>query len=180
MGLQFQTHNQVFAREALPGVLCSLMEARDAGRPVTTSVALKVLPNAWRGIRGGTDVELLVVYNEACQDFLRGLPRETQEVLPDRRALRKDLAKFPLYSTRRALRKDLAKFPHFATFMQNGFHATALKASQVNLLAAHSEFVARANAQELKRLFDGGSAAGAAEQRRLSADPGQLLGTLAK
>merc|ERR1711971_1229382 len=124
MGLQFQTHNQVFAREALPGVLCSLMEARDAGRPVTTSVALKVLPNAWWGIRGGTDVELLVVYNEACQDFLRGLPQETQEVLPDRRALR----------------KDLAKFPHFATFMQNGFHATALKASQVNLLAAHSEF----------------------------------------
>uniref|UniRef100_A0A7S2Q2K3 Uncharacterized protein n=1 Tax=Zooxanthella nutricula TaxID=1333877 RepID=A0A7S2Q2K3_9DINO len=122
---EFLTQNQAFALDDLPKVLCSLAKLHESGKPAVTLETLEVQKNNWWGIAGGNKVDVLFVYNSPCQNFIDKLPLETRDEL--------DRGRWGLFKF----------FPHYLPVVQNLWDATALTNEQVNLLAAHAEYMTR-------------------------------------
>merc|ERR1712072_723739 len=98
---------------------------------------LQVVENTWWGIAGGHNIDLVVVYNAACQDFIDVLPSETQEELAKGSA------------------GDFARYPYYRTEVQNSVtRPLELTAQQVNLLAAQAEYVVTQNAAVFQTLLN--------------------------
>lgn len=125
-GELFYQDNQVFPKEDLLEVGCSMQRLKVAGKPVIVQKDHKLLDNKRWGIVGGRSVSVLYVYNEVVGNFYRQLPGDTQqEILRNGEAF--------------------AGFPFFKTIFQNGIgHPVALTPTQVNLLAAQAEFSVKA------------------------------------
>lgn len=133
----FYTHNQVFAKEELPHLLCQLQELKRAGKPTVYKASYTVNANPWWGIKGGHSVELLVTYLEQCADFEAALPEETQRALGP-----KDAADRTWETS-----GEFARFPRYLTQQQTEETSEVIRltASEVNLLAAQSEYFVREN-----------------------------------
>lgn len=81
-----------------------------------------VKPNELYNIRGYSGLNICFVYNHTVESWMKALPQETQNLLPDPATGRK--------GTRR-----LRRFPWFATFGENRPRVIRLNEPQVNLLA---------------------------------------------
>lgn len=121
------SHDQVFDRSAMPAVLCNLQQRKRVGEPTVSLQTLRVQSNDWWGIKGGFDLELLIVYLDECTDFDSSLPADT------RGALQSDAR--------------LSRHPHYAT-------ATYLEHPITSLLAAMSEYFVRQNADLFRSLLN--------------------------
>jgi len=134
----YYTHNQVFAKEELPSLLCQMQQLKQAGKPVVLRSRHRVLPNSWWGIEGGNSVDLLIVYLEQSSDFEKQLPEETRKSLGPKKAENRTWASSG----------DLARFPHYKTTGQTEQHLeiTRLTNREVNLLAGQSEYAVLQNA----------------------------------
>eukprot|EP00927_Polykrikos_kofoidii_P005257 TRINITY_DN12095_c0_g2_i2.p1 TRINITY_DN12095_c0_g2~~TRINITY_DN12095_c0_g2_i2.p1 ORF type:complete len:621 (+),score=96.56 TRINITY_DN12095_c0_g2_i2:133-1995(+) len=129
------THNQVFAENDFGDVLCGLQNQTTAGRPAVYKTNLGVLPNHYWGIEGNFDVDIIFVYNEVADDFIKQLPSDTQA------ALQQDSS------------EPFKNFPWFKTTFQNKGELVKLTNRQVNLLAAHAEFAVMENKDTFAELF---------------------------
>lgn len=136
----FYAHNQVFKTSEFPSLLCDLHRLVSGGKPaVVRRRGLEVLPNTWWGIEAYT-IDLVIIYNEHCQDFVSLLPEETRTSVA--KGAKGDFKHFPLYHT---------MFNNVAL----GVSATALTAAQINLLAAQAEFTVRQNEAVFRDLLGG-------------------------
>mmetsp|Transcript_96556 Transcript_96556/g.278722 ORF Transcript_96556/g.278722 Transcript_96556/m.278722 type:complete len:811 (+) Transcript_96556:62-2494(+) len=133
----FYSHNQVFAKEELPGLLCELQKLKKAGKPTVHKATYMVNSNPWWGIKGGYKVTLLVTYLEQCTDFEEALPNETQKALGPKDAGERT------WDTS----GEFARFPRYLTQQQTeeATEVIRLTPSEVNLLAAQSEYFVREN-----------------------------------
>jgi len=133
----FYTHNQVFAKEGLLPLLCELQRLRDAGKPTVVRKKYEVQPNSWWGIRGGHTVDLIISYLAQCKGFEAELPAETREALG------------PEETKDRTWKSsgEFARFPDYKTTKQTEQwnEIIRLTTSEVNLLAAQSEYFVRQN-----------------------------------
>jgi len=141
----YYTHNQVFAQEELPPLLCKMQKLKEAGKPVVLRSTHRVLPNSWWGIKGGESVDLLMVYLEQSTGFEEQLPEETRRSLGPKEAANR--------SWKRS--KEFARFPHFKTTGQTEetLEITRLTNREVNLLAAQSEYAVLQNAALFRDLL---------------------------
>lgn len=135
----FYTNNQVFAPADLPPVLCKMYELLQAGKPIVHRASLNVLPNKWWGIKGGHAVDLVIVYLDQSKVFEAKLPASTRFALG------------PADSEKRTWTTsgEFARFPRYSTIRQTeeSTEIIRLTNSEVNLLAAQSEFAVRQNEQ---------------------------------
>eukprot|EP00927_Polykrikos_kofoidii_P005255 TRINITY_DN12095_c0_g1_i1.p1 TRINITY_DN12095_c0_g1~~TRINITY_DN12095_c0_g1_i1.p1 ORF type:complete len:655 (+),score=98.89 TRINITY_DN12095_c0_g1_i1:57-1967(+) len=132
--LVFVSHNQVFAKKDFPDVLCGLQKLKKAGRPAVYKTKLGVLPNYYWGIEGNFDVDIVFVYNEIADDFVKQLPSDTRAAL------------------QHGSSGPFKNFPWFDVFQNEG-ELTKLTNRQVNLLAAHAEFAVMENKDKFVELF---------------------------
>lgn len=141
----FYTHNQVFAPEDLPPVLCKMYETLKAGKPIVHRASLDVLPNKWWGIKGGHAVDLVIVYLEQSSAFEAQLPESTR------------LALGPPDSEKRTwtTSQEFARFPRYKTTRQTEESTEVIRLTnrEVNLLAAQSEFAVRQNEQVFREVL---------------------------
>jgi len=133
----YYTHNHVFPKEDLAPLLCELQKLSNAGKPTVVRKSYKVQPNAWWGIKGGYTVDLVISYLAQCKTFEAELPSETRDALgPEDTADRtwKTSAEF-------------ARFPDYKTTKQTEQLSEIIRLtnSEVNLLAAQSEYFVRQN-----------------------------------
>merc|ERR1711988_1862468 len=98
----YYTHNQVFAKDELPPLMCQMQQLKQAGKPVVLRSRHRVLPNSWWGIEGGKSVELVIVYLEQSSDFEKQLPEETRDSLGPKKAGNRTWASSG----------EFARFPH--------------------------------------------------------------------
>jgi hypothetical protein len=135
-GKDLKQHNVVFAAENLQLYLCDLQKLMSDGKPTVLRRTFKVLPNKWWGITGGYDVDVLLVYNSKCQDFVKILPKETQDELS------------------KGSDGDFAHFPNYKTKGQNSeLDLVGLTAQQVNLLAAQGEYAVLQNRDKFEAML---------------------------
>mmetsp|Transcript_78436 Transcript_78436/g.197024 ORF Transcript_78436/g.197024 Transcript_78436/m.197024 type:complete len:774 (-) Transcript_78436:27-2348(-) len=135
---EFLTRNQVFREADLAPLLCGLAKIRDVGKPTVVSQRMEVQRNDWWGITGGFEVDMLFVYNEKCDEFVQALPQETRDEMD------------------RSLMGSFKRFPHYLPVFQNIGEATGLTDSQVNLLAAHAEYMTMQTAPLFKQILEKG------------------------
>merc|ERR1712113_539191 len=133
----FYTKNQIFAKDELFPVLCSLQTLKRAGRPTVYRSKHAVVANSWWGIRGGQTVDLTVVYNEQCREFEDRLPVHTRDMLGPK------LAANRTWKTS----GEFARFPFYKTIKQTEelMEITKLTMRETNLLSAQSEYFVRTN-----------------------------------
>merc|ERR1712194_291360 len=117
---------------------------KKAGKPAVAESAHMVQPNAWWGIQGGYEVKLLIVYLDQSTKFEAALPEETRQALgPADPANRTEDTS-----------GEFANYPNYPTTgQQGGLNALGLTKSQVNLLAAQSEYSLRENEQLLRKFL---------------------------
>merc|ERR1740129_1218354 len=134
-------NNQVFAKDELSALLCELQRLKLAGEPTVYKKRLRVMRNTWWGIEGGFDVDIIFVYNEYCVDFVRHLPLSTRLLLRsvrDGKVAAGPFRNYPFFKT---------------TFQTSSLEPTKLRSSQVNLLAAQSEYFVRQNEAMFRQLL---------------------------
>jgi len=138
-GYQYQdagsiyTNNHIFPREDVGSVFCGLQSLKLQGRPLVHRSKHNVIPNTWWGIKGGWELDLVIVYNDQSTEFENALPAETQEA-------------FGGETPQERTDGEFAHFPLYNTLDQTGItEFTQLTTAQVNLLAAQSEFFIRKN-----------------------------------
>lgn len=133
--------NTVFEREQLLPLLCELQKLRRAGKATVHLGNYNVQPNSWWGIAGGYEVQLLVVYLDQCKDFEAALPAATRLALGAE-------------DTANRTQGEFARFPRYNTaFQASPTDITKVTASQVNLLAAQSEWFVRQNEALFRRIL---------------------------
>lgn len=141
----YYVHNQVFAKEELPAVLCSLQTLRNQGKPAVYRSSHRVVRNDWWGIEGGFNVDLVIVYLEQVTEFEDLLPQETRIALGPRKSSDRT------WKTS----NEFARYPHYLTTGQTEekTEITRLTNAEVNLLAAQSEYVLRQNEGVLRQVL---------------------------
>ncbi|CAE7488334.1 unnamed protein product, partial [Symbiodinium sp. CCMP2456] len=125
----------VFERSQCLAFCRELKDLREQGKPVVVNKKLSVLPNAWWGIKGGYEVELVLVYLDQCRDFEAQLPTETREQIA-----KGDQGAF-------------ANFPIYPVTRQNEDDMIGLTPQQAHLLAAQAEYSVRENEALLRKLL---------------------------
>lgn len=123
------SRNQVFPSKDLFKVACELRKKKDAGKPAVLRTQHLVQENTWWGIDGNWSVDLVYVYNEVIEDFVKGLPYLTQ--------LKLNSGGFDLY--------EFKKYPFLSTVHQHRFQLTAYTWGEYNLLSAQGEYMIRQN-----------------------------------
>eukprot|EP00439_Symbiodinium_sp_Y106_P057637 s2497_g8.t1 len=118
----FYANNQVFERSQCLAFCRELKDLKLRGKPVVVNKKLSVLPNAWWGIKGGYELELVLVYLDQCRDFEAQLPTETREEIA-----KEDQGAF-------------ANFPIYPVTRQNEDDMIGLTPQQAHLLAAQAEY----------------------------------------
>lgn len=131
----YYLHNQVFSRKNASKYSCELYSLVSKGDPAVISINETVLPNAWWGITGGFQIEVVLVYLEQCQDFEKELPKDTKA----------ELAK--------GANGTFAHFPSYKTNFQNFPDIIGYSAPQVNLLAAQAEYVVLRQQAKIRQVF---------------------------
>lgn len=128
----------IFADSDFAPLVCELQKLVEAGQPAVVHKSMQVLPNPWWGIVGGYNVELVLFYNEVSTAFLDELPADTQA----------ELAK--------GSSGAFGSFPQLATIGPNTIlQPLDLRAEQVNLLAAYSEYAVRQNQNVIDAMLQG-------------------------
>jgi len=132
-----QTHNQVFRKDRLLDVVRRIANLRDEGKPAVCSFNCEVLPNAWWGISGGFEVDVMLIYLTSVSNFEAALPGDTKAEL----AKKTDGA--------------FANFPIYSTVGNNGMtiNELGLTGCQINLLAAQGEYSVAQNAEAFQQLL---------------------------
>jgi len=131
----FYANNQVFERSQCLAFCRELKDLKLRGKPVVVNKKLSVLPNAWWGIKGGYEVELVLVYLDQCRDFEAQLPTEMREEIA-----KEDQGAF-------------ANFPIYPVTRQNEDDMIGLTPQQAHLLAAQAEYSVRENEALLRKLL---------------------------
>merc|ERR1712032_1115456 len=91
------------------------------------------------------DVDIIFVYNEYCENFVRLLPRSTRGLLAsirDGKVASGPFRSYPFFST---------------TFQTSSLEPTKLHSHQVNLLAAQGEYFVRQKEAMFRELLQRGS-----------------------
>ncbi len=109
----FQT-NVVLQRDKYLPLVEGLLAAKAAGRSVIFKDSYQVQDNAFYGITGGWEVEILWVYNERVPAWEQHLPLDIRQSIG---------------------RDSLSNFPHYKTYGQNRPSLIDLRPEQVFLLA---------------------------------------------
>lgn len=126
------SRNQVFSKGDFLPVLCDLQSRKREGRATVVQSTHRVLANSWWGIEGGFDVSIAYVYNEKSARFLEELPEDVQD------AIGHD--------------PEFSKFPFFSTMYQTS-DCTAYTNSEINLLAASSEYAMLQNVEIIREVL---------------------------
>jgi len=145
----FYSDNQVFKQEQMLDLLCSMKKLLDSGKAAVVRDTYTVVPNTWWGIKGGYTAEVVILYNERVTEFESLLPPSTKAALPQSQP-----------------KGPFQNYPFYLTTCQQGYgipgvgpvgglnicdnHFTDYTASQVNLLAATSEYAVLQNAQLIR------------------------------
>lgn len=129
---QFLTHNQVFKQEDLAPMLCEMQQRGKEGAPLVARRNLRVQQNDWWGIEE-YDTTVIFMYNGKVANFEAELPADTQANLNGG--------------------SDFKNYPFYSLFFQTELDPLALSNSQVNLLAAQSEYCIVKNAQLIQELL---------------------------
>ena len=138
----FNAFMQVFETGGYERLYGAISAAVAEGRPATYRLKAKVLPNAWQGVEGGYDVDLLWLFNQPCAEFERALPAETRDALGGAR--RDD--KTDKQQKRAGGAPDLKTFPMISTF--NADYSAAL----TTLLSGQSEWQANQALDQIDEL----------------------------
>jgi len=138
-------HNRVFEEKDLGTLMCELQKKKAAKQPAVAQLTLAVQRNAWWGIEGGWDVELLVLYTDVVEDFQEALPSDTKKTLKDNRD-----------------EGELHGYPFLQTMGQHSSEswtcslagvATQLMPAEINLYAAQAEYSVTQNANAYSAFF---------------------------
>jgi len=124
--------NHVFSKEGLADIQNALNEKLKSGKATICTNTHNVIDNDHHGIRGGSEVEILWVYNHNYKDWEDRLPVDVSNKIGGGK---------------------LANFPHFATFMENAPKLIDMHPVQANLLSNMSCSVVRDNAEDFIKIF---------------------------
>jgi hypothetical protein len=120
----FRCHNHVFDKKDYIPLLCDMKKAYASKGVLVLRKKLMLRDNHYYMIKGGREVDILFVYNTKAQAFVDALPEDTRESIEAG-----DHGHFP-------------GFPQFDIFAENGaVSGGALTYEQINLLAAHTEYL---------------------------------------
>ncbi|CAJ1406326.1 unnamed protein product [Effrenium voratum] len=128
-------NDQVFEKEVCLSLCKEIKRLIDEGKPCIVRRKLKVVPNTWWGVKGGYEVDLLLIYLAQCSDFESHLPTET------RAEIEKGAA------------GPFANYPIYKTEFQNTGDATGLTRAQVNLLASQGYYSVMTNIPEFRDIL---------------------------
>lgn len=131
----FYANDQVFEKDLLLPMCKELRALALLGKPAVLKKTMRVLPNEWWGIVGNCEVEYIIIYLQACQDFQKALPAETQA----------EIAK--------GSDGMFNNFPIYSTTGNNSGDALGLTTPQVNLLAAQAQYSVVVNAALFNELL---------------------------
>lgn len=121
-------HNTVFSFADYRKLVMALQDCKRRGRPLVVHQTLDVQANAWWGIAGGWQVEVVWVYLDRVRAWEDSLPRDTRDAIEA--GNRKIAATGPL-----------AHFPNYKTIGENPFKLVELTPTQVRASAALAEWV---------------------------------------
>eukprot|EP00928_Gymnodinium_smaydae_P013312 TRINITY_DN14868_c0_g1_i1.p1 TRINITY_DN14868_c0_g1~~TRINITY_DN14868_c0_g1_i1.p1 ORF type:complete len:618 (-),score=47.67 TRINITY_DN14868_c0_g1_i1:139-1992(-) len=83
-GVWHMKHNQIFPREKLFEIGCEFQKLKESGKPSVVRFKQELLPNAFWGITGGYEVDVVLAYQAKSTKFEELLPAETRKlVTPD-------------------------------------------------------------------------------------------------
>lgn len=152
-------HNHVFPLEELRPLLRKFQAKLEQGEPIVVRHTHRVLENAYWGIEGGWDVEVLWVYLDESRVFRDHLPEDTRHEL-DRMAS-----------------GDFARFPNYRTFGNNKSVSIdiSLTRKQLTLLSCFTEWQVMHNRELFTEFMDSSNMPEFIRQRRpLDATVSQL------
>lgn len=121
-------HNTVFWIAAYRELVEALQDCKRERRPLVVHQTLDVRANAWWGIAGGWQVEIVWVYLDRVGAWEDLLPQDTQEAIEQGK--RKVAGK-----------GQLEHFPNFKTIGENPFKLVELTPTQIRASAALAEWV---------------------------------------
>lgn len=121
-------HNTVFSFADYRKLVAALQDCKRKGRPLVVHQTLDVHANAWWGIAGGWQVEIVWVYLDRVRAWEDSLPHDTREAIEA--GNRTIAAKGPL-----------EHFPNYKTIGENPFKLVELTPTQVRASAALAEWV---------------------------------------
>ena len=132
-------NNQVFETDAYEELAGGLLRAKRAGRSVVYEQQhLQVLPNSHYAVEGGYDVDILWVYNDLPDGWLKLLPEDVRLLVEGSGNVGQENYGSP----------SLAGFPHNSAMFELG-----LSEAKANLLTVFAVDMMQKSAPQLERFF---------------------------
>eukprot|EP00516_Mucochytrium_quahogii_P000114 CAMPEP_0203759662 /NCGR_PEP_ID=MMETSP0098-20131031/12767_1 /ASSEMBLY_ACC=CAM_ASM_000208 /TAXON_ID=96639 /ORGANISM=" , Strain NY0313808BC1" /LENGTH=615 /DNA_ID=CAMNT_0050652769 /DNA_START=1063 /DNA_END=2906 /DNA_ORIENTATION=- len=130
-------HNRVFKTSEYFDLVCEFQKKHESGKAAIVTSTHQLLANDWWGIEGGKNVTIVWFYLNRAEDFIKELPKETQDEL-----------------RRTDSKAAFANFPHFKTELQNGLtKPVSFTQAQVNLLQHYGSWQIHQGADQLTKLL---------------------------
>ena len=136
-GSEDMYQNQVFPESDLNDLMTKFVNAKKNGHSLIAQTSHTTLRNDWWGIPAGRQIEIVWVYNENANDYLKQLEWEIRDQI-------KDLDGAP----------DFPHFPHYKTVMENTGRLVELSAQQINLLYQFSAWTVYSNSDKFQFLAE--------------------------
>ncbi|KAH9262108.1 hypothetical protein BASA82_000836 [Batrachochytrium salamandrivorans] len=152
-------HNHVFPLEELRPLLRKFQSKLELGEPIVVRQTHRVLENAYWGIEGGWDVDILWVYLDESRVFWEHLPEDTRREID------------------RMGSGDFARFPNYRTFGNNKSVSIdiSLTRKQLTLLSTFTEWQVMHNRELFTEFMDSANMPEFVRQRKpLDATVSQL------
>jgi len=118
-------YNQIFRKEQYHDFLCKAQTLVSEGKPVVIADSYEIIDNSFWGTTSSViKADIVWIVNQKCTDFESLLPSETQQALNT---------------------SDFPDYPYYPTMLTNDNQVTTMTKSQINLLAAQTQYAVSQN-----------------------------------